>query len=194
MVKSKSMKNLLWFLSISIILLSSCNKKNEINKSSSEIQQKKNSNSNLTNNFDEILYFTVSDEIVKKNENNQKFQDVYSTLDDKKIDITKFEKQLIDLGFTSKNIPENKINSIIETITKDLNLKHHEVACIPNYNDIFIFKKKKRLIAGLKICFECGMNESIGKINSNFNTQNPDEISNYSVLYEILYTKEYSQY
>lgn len=194
MVKSKSMKNLLWFLSISIILLSSCNKKNEINKSSSEIQQKKNSNSNLTNNFDEILYFTVSDEIEKKNENNQKFQDVYSNLDDKNININKFENQLIDLGFTSKNIPKNKIKNILETVTNDINLKYHEVACVPLYNDIFIFKKNKKPVAALKICFHCGMNESIGKINSNFNTQNPDEISNYSVLYEILYNKEYSQY
>ena len=181
------MKNIISI--ISIFLLISCTKKNETKKPIAKETQKVI----LTNDFDEILHFTVSEEIEKKNKNNQTFQDIYSNLDDMKIDLNTFEKQLSDLGFTFEIISESKIKSVLNTITNDINLKYHEVACVPFYNDIFIFKKTKKPVAALKVCFECGMNETIGVISSNFDTENKNKFSDYSVLYTLLYNKEYDQ-
>ncbi|MEN2400227.1 hypothetical protein GKZ90_0010590 [Flavobacterium sp. MC2016-06] len=187
------MKNIL--LTLSFILIVSCNTKSDLKSSSIEAGKSKvHSNNNFTNDFDGISHFIISEENVKKNENNQNFQDVYSNLEDKKIDLNKFENQLTILGFDKKDIPEAKINDIIKTVTNDLNLKYHEVACVPLYNDIFIFKKNKKPVAGLKICFHCGMNEAIGDLKSNFDTENTEHMSDYSILYQLLYNKEHSQY
>jgi len=180
---------------ILIILFCSCQAKineKEINSINSKPKSSKEANL-AENDFDEILHFTVSGEVVKKNELNQKFQDEYSNLEDKKNDINNYENKILGLGFTYKSIEKNKIQKIVYTVTNDLNLKYNEVACVPYYNDIFIFKKNKKPIAALKVCFHCGMNETIGKINSNFDTENHKIFSDYSVLYKLIYNKEYDQ-
>lgn len=41
------------------------------------------------------------------------------------------------------------------------------VACEPIYRDILILKKDKKAKAVVKLCFECSMIDSYGKINSN---------------------------
>ncbi len=86
-------------------------------------------------------------------------------------------------------VPNERISTICKTVSNDINLKYHEVACIPMYRDVLIFQKKNKPKAVLKICFECGMNALSGKFESNFNYKKTNIMSNYEPLYKILYNK-----
>jgi hypothetical protein len=139
----------------------------------------------VENNFDEIVHFSITDEMAQKNESNQKFKHLYSSLESvQKID-PDFEKDLLNYGFIKKIATKEVVAKINHSISNDLNLEYHQSACEPMYRDILILKKNNITKAILKICFECEMNDAIGKIKSNFDCES-DKISNYAILKKLL--------
>lgn len=149
--------------------------------------------SEAQNDFDTIIHYSITDEKAIQNENNNSFNKLYSGLDSPKSIEKYFEKKLISYGYVKTIIPEENISKICKTISNDINLKYHEVACIPMYRDILIFRKENKTKAILKVCFECGMNDISGKFESNFNYKVPDFFSNYNPLYKILYDKDFKK-
>ena len=155
-------------LSVLIVIVCSCKSKSQ-------------------NDFDTIIHYSITDEKAVRNENNNSFKELYSGLETPKSIDKDFEIKLISYGFTKKIVRDDKTSAICKTISNNINLKYHEVACIPMYRDILIFKKDNKTKAVLKVCFECGMNDLSGKFESNFNYQETDLMSNYETLYKIIY-------
>ncbi|POY41296.1 hypothetical protein C3L50_01880 [Flavobacterium alvei] len=145
--------------------------------------------SGAQNDFDTIIHYSITDEKALQNENNNSFNKLYSGLEAPKSIEKDFEKKLISYGYVKTIVPKDKISTICKTISNDINLKYHEVACIPMYRDILIFQKDNKTKAILKICFECGMNDLSGKFESNFNYKVPNIMSNYYPLHKILYNE-----
>lgn len=145
--------------------------------------------SEAQNDFDTIIHYSITDKKAIQNENNNSFSKLYSGLEAPKSIEKDFEKKLISYGYVKTILPKDKISAVCKTISKDINLKYHEVACIPMYRDILIFQKENKTKAILKVCFECGMNDLSGKFESNFNFKKPDFFSNYDLLYLLLYGK-----
>ena len=125
--------------------------------------------SEAQNDFDTLIHYSITDEKALKNETNNSFNKLYSGLEAPKSIEKDFEKKLISYGYVKTIVPKDKISAICKTISNDINLKYHEVACIPMYRDILIFQKDNKTKAVLKVCFECGMNDLSGKFESNFN-------------------------
>lgn len=143
--------------------------------------------SEAQNDFDTIIHYSINDEKALQNENNNSFNELYSGLEAPKSIDKDFELKLISYSFTKTIVRDDKISAICTTISNDINLKYHEVGCIPMYRDILIFQKDKKTKAVLKVCFECGMNDLSGKFESNFNYKETDNMSNYETLYKIIY-------
>ena len=143
--------------------------------------------SGAQNDFDNITHYSITDEKALQNENTKSFNKFYSGLEAPKSIEKDFEKKLISYGYVITIIPKERISTICKTVSNDINLKYHEVACIPMYRDILIFQKDNKTKAVLKICFECGMNALSGKFESNFNYKETNIMSNYEPLYKIMY-------
>ena len=146
--------------------------------------------SGAQNDFDTIIHYSITDEKALQNENNNSFNKLYSGLEAPKSIEKDFEKKLISYGYVKTIVPKDKISAIFQTISNDINLKYHEVACIPMYRDILLFQKDNKTKAILKVCFECGMNSVSGKFESNFNYKAVNIMSNYEPLYKILYNNK----
>jgi hypothetical protein len=145
--------------------------------------------SGAQNDFDTIIHYSITDEKALQNENNNSFNKLYSGLEAPKSIEINFEKKLISYGYVKTIVPKDKISVICKTISNDINLKYHEVACIPMYRDIFLFQKDNKTKAVLKVCFECGMNDLSGNFESNFNYKATTIMSNYEPLYKILHNE-----
>lgn len=145
--------------------------------------------SNAQNDFDTIIHYSITDEKALLNENNDSFNEFYSGLDSSKSLEKDFEKKLISYGYMKMIVAKDKISEICKTISYDINLEYYEVACVPMYRDILLFQKDNKTKAFIKICFECGMNDTTGKFKSNFDFKKPGFFSNYNPLYLLLYGK-----
>ena len=139
----------------------------------------------VKNDFDEIIHYSIDDSNAKLFENNEEFKALYNGLGTPINMDQSFENKLVQFRYQKKIIPKNKIAKINSSLENDLNLEFYETACMPIYRDILILKKDKSTKAIIKICFDCGMNESLGKIESNFEFES-EEISNYQNLENLL--------
>lgn len=144
-----------------------------------------------TNNFDDIIHFVITDEISSKNDTIKRFNEVFSSVNGHKINFQTFEKELISYGYLKNPVPKEKIKKIDEFLTNDINYESHLTACVPSYRDILILKKNSKTVSVLKICFECGMVDKYGVIESNYskNTDFDTYIMNLEVFNKILYGK-----
>ncbi len=125
-------------------------------------------NEKNTNNFDDIIHFVITDEIASKNDTVKRFNEIFSSVNEHKINFQTFEKELISYGYVKNPVPKEKIRKIDEFLTNDINYKSHLTACDPSYRDILILKKNNKTVSVLKICFECGMVDKYGVLESNY--------------------------
>lgn len=73
-----------------------------------------------------------------------------------------FEKTLLRHNY-KKMILSLKQQKEIESIFSEKDsLQTNGYACVPEYRDIFLFKKKEKTIGLAKICFKCGRFQIIG--------------------------------
>jgi hypothetical protein len=113
-----------------------------------------------------------------------------------KMNFETFEKELILYGYTKNIIPKQNIQKIDKFITNEIYYDGHLTACVPSYRDILILKKDNKIVSVLKLCFECGMVNKYGIINSTFKESDVD-MDNYFInfenFYKMLYNKEYKK-
>ena len=146
-----------------------------------------------TNNFDDIIHFVITDEIASKNDTIKRFNKVFSIVNGHKINFQTFEKELISYGYIKNPVPKEKIRQIDEFLTNDINYESHLTACFPSYRDILILKKNSKTVSVLKLCFECGMVNRFGVIESNC-SENIDfdtYFMNFEGFYKTLYGETY---
>ena len=150
----------------------------------------------ISNNYDEIIHYSILDEQIKTVEINEKFNSIFMNIYSHKISFKNFEKELVSFGYTKNSLDKEKIKKVDLFISNEIYYDDHLTACVPSYRDVLILKKNKKTIAVLKICFECDMVDKYGIINSTFKESNIDEDNyfvNFKKLYKILYNKEYKR-
>ena len=79
---------------------------------------------------------------------------------------TNYELEFTKLGYQKIPFDKPKLPFFLAILKNQYPEDEGTFECVPNYRDIFIFKKKNKIIAVLKICFECSKSHMID--NSNY--------------------------
>jgi len=94
---------------------------------------------------------------------NLLIQDTLSDLSD-----TTALKDIEKLDFKKKDVPSDKFSQINKIFCERKHTEIEETSCEAFYRDIFVFKKKNKIIGTAKICFSCDKNIIAGtKLNTN---------------------------
>lgn len=120
---------------------------------------------NLTHYYSKISHDELFD-IAEKENLNEKEKFIYDfILSDfpKKITETEFLSKITNYGFikSKKVIDLDKLNEIFRYKEFDLN-QIEQMACIAEYRDLLIFRKKNKIVGIAKICFECNQSQILG--------------------------------
>lgn len=91
-----------------------------------------------TNDFDQIIHYSITDSLANKLKNDQRFSEIYSSINAHKINYEVFENELAMYGFSGKSLPSSTKEQVNEHITNTLYYDGHLVACVPFYRDILI--------------------------------------------------------
>ncbi|WP_379695549.1 hypothetical protein [Flavobacterium sp. HJSW_4] len=73
-----------------------------------------------------------------------------------------FENLLLKYDYKKSKLSSKQQSQIQDVFSEKDSIQTNEFACIPEYRDIFIFKKKKKTIGIAKICFKCYRFQIIG--------------------------------
>ncbi|MFH6991991.1 hypothetical protein [Flavobacterium sp. FlaQc-48] len=73
-----------------------------------------------------------------------------------------FENLLLKYSYKKSNLSVKQEKDIENIFREKDSLQTSGYACIPEYRDIFIFKKKEKTVGIAKICFKCGRFQIIG--------------------------------
>lgn len=73
-----------------------------------------------------------------------------------------FEKLLLKYKYKKSNLSIKQEKRIESVFSEKDSLQDTFAACIAEYRDIFIFKKKEKTVGIAKICFKCGRTQIIG--------------------------------
>ncbi|MFH6998099.1 hypothetical protein ACHRVZ_09210 [Flavobacterium sp. FlaQc-57] len=105
-----------------------------------------------------------AEEIEKKKEFSSFFYGYYPETIPKQ----DFEKLLLKYKYKKSNLSIKQEKRIESVFSEKDSLQTTFAACIAEYRDIFIFKKKEKTIGIAKICFKCGRFQIIGsKLDTN---------------------------
>jgi hypothetical protein len=122
--------------------------------------------------FDEVIHYTLTDistirDVMKKDLNHLSKEDemIYECYsEDYPIDLKDpsflsfFEK----IGYTKSKVDPAKYKDLHEIFREKKHRSVTESLCIPEYNDILIFRNKNKLVGLAKICFGCMMHHILG--------------------------------
>lgn len=79
-----------------------------------------------------------------------------------------FEKILLNHNYKRSNLSVKQQKEIENVFSEKDSLQMSAYACVAEYRDIFIFKKKEETVGIAKICFKCGRFQIIGsKLDTN---------------------------
>lgn len=73
-----------------------------------------------------------------------------------------FEVLLLKYKYKKSNLSNKQQNRIENIFSEKDSIQTDGYACIPEYRDIFIFKKKEKTVGIAKICFKCARFQIIG--------------------------------
>lgn len=123
------------------------------------------------NNYDEITHYNITDEDTFKVDTIKRFRDIFGIGDYHKMDINKFEEELVSFGYKKNELNKNKIKQVDSIISNKIYYGSIDLtACTPLYRDVLILKKNNKIVSILKICFGCKMIANYGdEIKNNFN-------------------------
>lgn len=108
----------------------------------------------------EFEYF-LSDNTIQK-EKKKEFSDLFMGYYPDSIPKKNSEELLLKYKYKKSNL-SIKQEKEIENVFSEKDLRMNEgYACVAEYRDIFIFKKKEKTIGIAKICFKCGRFQIIG--------------------------------
>ncbi|WP_129052818.1 hypothetical protein [Flavobacterium sp. YO64] len=98
----------------------------------------------------------------KKSKKHQEFEDLFMGYFPDSIPKRDFEEILISHNYKKSNLTIKQQKEIENVFSQKDSLQMSAYACVPEYRDIFIFKKKEKTIGIAKICFKCGRFQIIG--------------------------------
>lgn len=162
-----------YILIITAIVISSCN-----NTKKEEIENKKIVKKELTPFFDSDkinhYYLNFSEEdfvkLTSKNPTTTKekeFSNLYMGIYPDSIPKENFEKIILKHNYKKSNLSINQEKDIQNVFSAKDSLMTEGYACVAEYRDIFIFKKKEKTAGIAKICFKCGRFQITGsKLNT----------------------------
>ncbi|WP_124020562.1 hypothetical protein [Flavobacterium tructae] len=105
----------------------------------------------------------------KKSKKHQEFEDLFMGYFPDSIPKRDFEEILISHNYKKSNLTIKQQKEIENVFSQKDSLQMSAYACVPEYRDIFIFKKKEKTIGIAKICFKCGRFQIIGsKIDTQY--------------------------
>ncbi|MDY3338011.1 hypothetical protein PG279_02330 [Riemerella anatipestifer] len=126
---------------------------------------------NLFFDYDQIEYYKTniseSDALeLLENRDNSKLNELKVKLilegTPKNIEEVNFTNQLSQIGFKKMEIKSQDFSKINQIFVEKSERDGVALACAPIYRDILIFKKNKKIIGFVKICFDCKQSDIIG--------------------------------
>lgn len=73
-----------------------------------------------------------------------------------------FESNLKKYHFVKHELNGEKKKEVENIFSQKDSLRYEYAGCLPEYRDIFIFKRKDSIIGIAKVCFGCGISQFIG--------------------------------
>ncbi|TCC93384.1 hypothetical protein EZ428_01020 [Pedobacter frigiditerrae] len=153
-------------------------------------------NASLVFDFDEVVHYQtdITDsqlrDLFQKEEKKlevKQFEDILTSEGPEKISDKNFIVD-INLNYPLKTKIENRYFNLIKDFYTVRPHREVEVnACAPIYRDILIFKKKGKILGVSKICFQCGIQQTIGSLK---NTENLAQNGDWNELKRALKIKE----
>jgi hypothetical protein len=151
-----------------IVVISSCNNFTKVDAADKKVVEKE-----LTPFFDsdkiDHYYLNFSEEDFVKltskdpvNKKEKEFSNLYMRYYPDSIPKENFEKILLSHNYKKSNLSINKEKDIQNVFSVKDSLMTEGYACVAEYGDIFIFKKKEKTVGIAKICFKCGRYQIIG--------------------------------
>jgi hypothetical protein len=101
-----------------------------------------------------------------------------------KLTDTTILKNLQNIGFQKKQIPQNKFEKIKGIFREKKHSEVTEMSCVAIYRDILIFKMNNKIVGTAKICFGCGQSIIAG---SKYDTSEFGQSGDYELLRDLLY-------
>lgn len=145
--------------------------------------------------FDEIIHyhFPIADDdgfkysdIENKTHTDSLFDNILTQYEPSTVRDTIFLNSL-ELQPIKKSIIDPKLFKDFQKIfTSRYHSKITEMACLPVFRDVLVFRKNKKTIGIAKICFHCDQNYIIG---TSANTVAFGQSGDYKKLYNLLYSK-----
>lgn len=151
-----------------VIVFTSCN---DSKKSNLEIQKVVKKELRPFFDSDRIDHYFVNytlesiidfEEKSKKSKKHQEFEDLFMGYFPDSIPKRDFEEILISHNYKKSNLTIKQQKEIENVFSQKDSLQMSAYACVPEYRDIFIFKKKEKTIGIAKICFKCGRTQIVG--------------------------------
>jgi hypothetical protein len=151
-----------------VIVFWSCNDSKKVNLESQKVVKKE-----LKPFFDsdkiDHYYLNFSDKdfftLARKANNTKKekeFIDIYEFDFPDTIPKENFEKILLNHKYKKSNLSLKQQKEIENVFSEKDSLQDTFAACVAEYRDIFIFKKKEKTVGIAKICFKCGRLQIVG--------------------------------
>lgn len=104
-----------------------------------------------------------------KSKKNKEFSDIFMGHFPDTIPKKDFEETLQAHNYKKSNLTIKQQKEIENVFSEKDSLQMSAYACVPEYRDIFIFKKEKQTVGIAKICFKCGRFQIIGsKIDTQY--------------------------
>ncbi|KAF2339510.1 hypothetical protein [Flavobacterium tistrianum] len=160
---------------ITAIVLLSCN-----NSKKADINKEKVVKKELRPFFDSdkidhyFVNYTLDSIIIsggesKKSKKEKEFEGLFMGYFPDSIPKKNFEEILLSHNYKKSNLTIKQQKEIENVFSEKDSLQMSAYACVPEYRDIFIFKKKEKTIGIAKICFKCGRFQIIGsKIDTQY--------------------------
>ncbi|MBA0883018.1 hypothetical protein [Flavobacterium undicola] len=154
-----------------VIVISSCNhpKKEEIkNKNTSKVVKKELRPFFESDKIDHYYLNFSEDEFTKlirkdnRTEKEVEFSNLFTGHFPDRIPKENFEKILLSHNYKKSNLSIKQEKEIENIFSEKDSLQNISYACIAEYRDIFLFKKKEKTVGIAKICFKCGRFQIIG--------------------------------
>lgn len=151
-----------------VIVFWSCNDSKKANIESQEVVKKE-----LRPFFDsdkvEHYYLNFSEEdftkLISRNpitKKEKEFSNLYMGYYPDSIPKENFEKILLNHNYKRFNLSAKQQKEIENVFSEKDSLQMSAYACVAEYRDVFIFKKKEETVGIAKICFKCGRFQIIG--------------------------------
>lgn len=145
------------------------------------------------NDFDQIEYYHLkNDSLIDYNKKSDSLTlKIYNEDYPIELENEKFYQVINGDKFSKHVLSEIDLEEIRKIFRKKVSFVVNQYACVPNYRDILLFKRKGEISGIAKICIECEKHHFVGN-NKSIQTSNFGANDEFSELKKIF--KNYTQY